>query len=275
MLKKISIFFNYWVLIVILFFGSSCNIKLGLEIPYGSHYAHNSSDDVVTSFNVTEIRQGTIYIFTSENKFKKVLFKDDQTVRLRRDEKKHLLGMPILYNITGTDVKDLTYYFGEKGTITDLAAAVVNVKYNQATPIPKVPIVNTETVNIKFKKSKVLTSEPTNSLNRNFYKNDNYLRIIGSALNSATISIDYNFDRGKVIICIINAETGSLEAYLDPKVQLGRSYVAINDVFVIPVIIPTIYSSELGVVKFEVGDPRTNGSVTVTEDGRIVQLRQN
>lgn len=240
--------------------------NIALSIPSGLYYQRLPGDSSALNFTVDSILTG-LNILISDNKQNFGLLRSKaQNVALGKGDGGFAIAIPALYQVSDSS-GTINFHFGPGGAEDSTAAAVVKVIFGSFEETGEKKIRYSPVV-IRVADNQILdytfTSTPPANLG-----NKQFLHITASNLNRAYISIDNNPARGKVMVCILDAQTGQFLTILNPKAGTPQFFTAKKNVYVIPVIVPTP-SGNFGLpvdsIFFTVGDPVVNGSIRASEE---------
>jgi hypothetical protein len=161
------------------------------------------------------------------------------------------------------------FYFGEKGAENNLDQAVVRVLYNAAAASPGKTL-NRQPVLIGGSESEFFTL-PAGGTPSGDISGKLFLKVEASSEKTATIEIDRESQRGKVLVAVFSEKTGNLLATLNPKDPNNQaktiSFTVDETVLIIPVVRPSVSTATgLDSIRFEVGDPQQVATVEATEE---------
>lgn len=238
--------------------------NLNLKIPDSLYYNRSPANDKSIRF-VADTILPAINIFGSDNSSSSTL-KQNLGQTMGNGKKSFLLAIPLLYN-RGLQGTIRSYHFGEYGGENSADDALVFISY-AGNPASTEPNSNIPPVLLKLENSAILTIAdgssgigPTGS--------NTYLKVNASNSNTATITLNKEARRGKVMVCIFNVSNGNMIGMLDPKRNPAESFTARRNVWVVPIIKPD-RSRPSGTAEdriiFAVGDPVVNGSVKASEE---------
>ncbi len=246
----------------------STGTKLNLKIPNGLYYQRTPAKEKFIEFKTDSVLN-SLNIFITDNKRRFTIDINNKSsyseMDLRIGKTSYLLAVPKLF-MTLYDEDSSYYSFGQNGTEDNLASAVVKIVYGnfKASPYPNVKY---DPVKIKFENNRIW--KHNQDVDKSAYTSSKeFLKIEVSSERKAIISIEHEERRGKVIVCILNATNGKLEEVLNPKSFTKLSFSTDHNVFVIPIIVPNQagnFGLETDSIKFEVGDPKVNGTVSAEE----------
>lgn len=264
MFKKAILYLFFLFTVPLISYGQPDFSNLNLKIPDSLYYSRSPGNNKGIRFEANSILSA-INIFTTDNaRSSKLNQSQAQTMGLGR--KSFLLAIPLLYN-RGLQGTNRSYHFGENGGENNADDALVFISYAGNPASPELNS-NNPPVLLKLENSAILTITngssgigPTGS--------NTYLKVNASNSNTATITLNKEARRGKVMVCIFNASNGNMIGMLDPKRNPVESFTARRNVWVVPVTKPnrsTHSGTAVDQIIFEVGDPVVNGSVRASEE---------
>ncbi|HNR06729.1 MAG TPA: hypothetical protein PKM27_05380 [Saprospiraceae bacterium] len=238
--------------------------NVNLQIPDSLYFSRSPGNNKGVRFDA-DIVLPAIHVFASDNvRSVKLVPSQAQTMGLRR--KSFLLAIPLLYTIS-LQATTRSYHFGENGGEDKMDNALVAVSYEGKPASPEFNSAHPPVL-LKLEDAAIL------NINHTFpgtgsTASKTYLKVDASNAQTATISINREVRRGKVMVCIFNASNGKLIGMLNPKRNGVESFTARREVWVVPIIKPDRSrpsGSAVDQINFEVGDPVVNGSVRVSEE---------
>ncbi len=238
--------------------------NVNLQIPDSLYFSKSPGNNKRVRFEANLVLPA-IHVFTSDNaRSVKLGAAQVQTMGLGR--KSFLLAIPLLYTIS-LQATTRSYHFGENGGEDKMDNALVAVSYEGK---PASPELNSAQPPVLLKLEDAAILNITNTFpGTGPTAGKTYLKVDASNAKTATLSINRETRRGKVMVCIFNASNGKLIGMLDPKRNGVESFTAKREVWVVPIIKPDRSrpsGSAVDQINFEVGDPVVNGSVRVSEE---------
>ncbi|NND33455.1 MAG: hypothetical protein HKN76_12760 [Saprospiraceae bacterium] len=239
--------------------------KLSLKFSDDLYYSRQPGNNRQVKFTVKTKLDAIFLIATNNDRSKKL--RKDESDSLGRGRRGFLLAIPKLFFVN-RDGNNRIYQFGQNGGQGNNDDATVQLSYSQADASPTQPSNRPPvTFDINEGEMMVVTNTSTESGNTD---GKHFLKAEASPANPVTVTINRNPNQGKVIVCIFNANNGNLLARLDPKDQVdlsaSQSFTSDKIIHIVPVIKPLKNSiNGKDEIKFEVGDPKDNGSAESEE----------
>ena len=264
MFKKATLYLFFFFTVTLGSYSQPGFSNLNLKIPDSLYYSRSPGNNKGIRFEANTILSA-INIFTSDNS-RSLKLKQSQPQTMGLGRKSFLLAIPLLYN-RGLQGTSRSYHFGENGGEENMDDALVVISYVGNPASTELNSTNPPVL-LKLENSAILTitngssgTGPTGS--------KTYLKVNASNSNPATITLNKEARRGKVMVCIFNESNGNMIGMLDPKRNPVESFTARHNVWVVPIIKPNRSrpsGTAVDQIIFEVGDPVVNGSVRASEE---------
>ncbi len=264
MFKKAILYLFFLCTVPLISYGQPGFSNLNLKIPESLYYSRSPANNKAIRFEADVIRSA-INVFTTDNA-RSLNLKQSQAQSMGSGRKSFLLAIPLLYN-RGLQGTTRSYHFGENGGEDNMDDALVLISY-AGNPASAELNSTHPPVLLKLEDASILTiTSASSGIGPTGSKT--YLKVDASNSNPATITLNKEARRGKVMVCIFNASNGNMIGMLDPKRNSVESFTTRRDVWVVPIIKPnrsTHSGTAVDQIIFEVGDPVVNGSVRASEE---------
>ncbi len=219
-----------------------------------------------TVYDVTFLRSECISLFAC-NPGKSAVQLQEGINPMDQGESSYIISTALLQSVVNS-ADGKRYAFSETCAENYKSNANVRVIYSYDTPNTPIQSSGQTDFMLELDKTKVLTVSGNDTpVGATGVKQ--FLKVLASPGNTATISINYDTNRGQVYVAIMSIGQGSKTlAMLNPKSTNNLSFTVQEDVFIVPILKP-ILTEENGetVILYEVGDPERNGKVRVEEAG--------